>query len=96
MTELETAMVMIINVFDRYACAEGCKKTLNKGELKTLLEKELPGILANCKDKDAQDKIMKDLDEDTDGAVSFKEFTILVATLTILGHEVSGKTPPKK
>ena len=45
MTELETAMGMIIDVFARYAGAEGNKQSLTKGELKTLMEKELPGFL---------------------------------------------------
>ncbi|KAG8591381.1 hypothetical protein GDO81_000152 [Engystomops pustulosus] len=51
MTELETAMVMIINVFDKYSRKDGKGDTLCKGELKTLIEKELPGILGNAKDK---------------------------------------------
>lgn len=45
MTELETAMSMIIDVFARYSGAEGSKQSLTKGELKTLMEKELPGFL---------------------------------------------------
>lgn len=46
MSELETAMGMIIDVFDKYSRAEGNKQTLTKGELKTLLEKELPNFLS--------------------------------------------------
>lgn len=45
MSKLETAMGMIIAVFDRYAATEGNKLTLTKAELKTLLEKELPNFL---------------------------------------------------
>lgn len=45
MTELEMAMGMIIDVFARYSGAEGNKLSLTKGELRTLLEKELPGFL---------------------------------------------------
>lgn len=38
-------MGMIINVFARYAGVEGSKQSLTKGELKVLMEKELPGFL---------------------------------------------------
>lgn len=46
MSQLETAMGMIIAVFDQYARADGNRQTLSKAELKTLLEKELPNFLA--------------------------------------------------
>ncbi|XP_071988723.1 protein S100-P-like [Engystomops pustulosus] len=87
MTELETAMSLIINVFDNYSGKDGKGDTLSKGELKTLIEKELPGILRNAKDKSECDKLMKDLDIDGDAEVDFKEFIVLVAALTSLGHE---------
>lgn len=38
-------MGMIIDVFARYSGAEGNKQSLTKGELKVLMEKELPGFL---------------------------------------------------
>lgn len=38
-------MGMIIDVFARYAGAEGSQQSLTKGELKVLTEKELPGFL---------------------------------------------------
>ncbi|XP_075044893.1 protein S100-P-like [Mixophyes fleayi] len=96
MTELETAMVMIMDVFDRYACTEGNKDTLTKGEVKTLLEKEFPGILGKAKDKDACDKIMKDLDENGDCEVDFNEFIVFVAALITVAHERFGNKPQKK
>lgn len=45
MTELEVAMGMIVDVFARYSGVEGAKQSLTKGELKALMEKELPGFL---------------------------------------------------
>lgn len=45
MTQLETAMAMLMKTFDTYAAGEGSKDTLSKAEVKTLLEKELPGLL---------------------------------------------------
>lgn len=45
MTQLETAMALLMKVFDTYAAGEGKPDTLTKAEAKTLLEKELPGLL---------------------------------------------------
>lgn len=45
MTQLETAMAILMKTFDTYADAEGRKNSLSKGEARTLLEKELPGLL---------------------------------------------------
>ncbi|XP_058579142.1 protein S100-P [Neofelis nebulosa] len=87
MTELETAMGMIIDVFARYAGAEGNKQNLTKGELKTLMEKELPGFLQNKRDRDAVDKLLKDLDANGDAEVDFNEFMVFVAALTAACHK---------
>ncbi|KAM3940908.1 protein S100-P-like [Leptodactylus fuscus] len=86
MTELETAICLIMNVFDKYSCTEGKKDTLTKGELKTLMEKELPEIMRKAKSKDDCDKLMKDLDDNGDDEVDFKEFLILVSALTFRAH----------
>ena len=45
MTQLETAMAILMKTFDTYAAADGNKDSLSKGEAKTMLEKELPGLL---------------------------------------------------
>ncbi|OCT99306.1 protein S100-P [Xenopus laevis] len=96
MSELETAIAMIIDVFDRYASTEGNKLTLTKGEMKTLLEKELPEILVNAKEKDTCEKLMKDLDENGDSEVDFNEFIIFVAAITCLGHRKFSDMKPKE
>lgn len=45
MSKLETAMGLLMAVFDQYAGAEGDKGTLTNSEMKTLLQKELPGLI---------------------------------------------------
>ncbi|XP_069832510.1 protein S100-P [Dendropsophus ebraccatus] len=95
MTELETAMALLINVFDKYSGTEGKKDTLTKGELKTMMDKELPGILGNAKDKDDAEKLLKDLDENGDSEVDFNEFIIFIAAITSLGHERFANMPKK-
>ncbi|XP_010022636.1 PREDICTED: protein S100-P-like [Nestor notabilis] len=87
MSQLETAMGMIIAVFDKYAKADGDRQSLSKAELKTLLENEFPNFLAAGKDKDAIDKVFKNLDENGDSQVDFKEFVIFVAALTCCCHK---------
>ncbi|NWU92704.1 S100P protein, partial [Upupa epops] len=87
MSQLETAMGMIIAVFDKYAMADGNRRTLTKAELKTLLEKEFPNFLSSGKNTDAIDKLFKTLDENSDSVVDFNEFVIFVASLTCCCHQ---------
>ncbi|XP_054457724.1 protein S100-P-like [Anoplopoma fimbria] len=86
MTQLETAMAILIKTFDAYASAEGSKDSLNKAEVKTLLEKELPGLLKLAKNQDEVDKLMKGLDINGDSEVDFMEYVVLVASLTCACH----------
>ncbi|XP_056411071.1 protein S100-P-like [Hyla sarda] len=90
MTELETAMNLLIDVFDKYSIVKDTgerKKTLTKGTMKTLLDKELPGMVKNAKDKEEGDKLLKNLDENRDSEMDFKEFLECVAALTCMGDE---------
>ncbi|KAM6132762.1 protein S100-P [Pterocles gutturalis] len=87
MSQLETAMGMTIAVFDKYAKSDGKRQTLTKAELRTLLEKELANFLLSGKDKAAIDSVFKNLDENGDSQVDFKEFVIFVAALTCCCHE---------
>ncbi|KAL7382186.1 hypothetical protein ABVT39_018010 [Epinephelus coioides] len=82
-SELETAMESLIKVFHRYASKEGRSGTLNRRELRELMENELSTFLMSQKDPAAVDKIMKDLDTNGDGQVDFEEFVSLVVGLSI-------------
>lgn len=46
-----------------------------------------PFLLQSGKDKDAIDKVFKNLDENGDSQVDFKEFVIFVAALTCCCHK---------
>ncbi|KAM8897322.1 protein S100-P-like [Spinachia spinachia] len=87
MTQLETAMALLIQTFDKYAASEGSKSTLSKGEVKTLLEKELPGLLKLAKNPVEVDKMCKGLDLNGDSEVDFIEFMAIVATFTCACHD---------
>ncbi|XP_069488094.1 protein S100-P-like [Ambystoma mexicanum] len=96
MTAVEQGMCTFIGIFNKYAGKEGNKFRLSKAELKTLVETELPGFLENSKDKNALDKLMKDLDHNGDGEVDFTEYMTCMAAITCLCHEFFEKMPPKK
>ncbi|KAK6493544.1 protein S100-P-like [Huso huso] len=89
MSQLETAMVMIMKTFDKYSGADDNKGCLSKAELKTLMEKEFPSFLKGAKNQDEVDKLMKTLDHNGDSQVDFNEFVILIAALTCACHGCS-------
>ncbi|KAL6118835.1 protein S100-P-like [Pungitius pungitius] len=91
MTQLETAMAILMKTFDTYAASEGSKSSLSKGEVKTLLEKELPGLLKSAKNPADVDKLLKSLDFNGDSEVDFSEFVVMVAALTCACHDRSPK-----
>uniref|UniRef100_A0A3P9M2R5 Protein S100 n=3 Tax=Oryzias TaxID=8089 RepID=A0A3P9M2R5_ORYLA len=80
---LENAMQLMIQTFHKYSGNEGDKYTLSKAELKELLTTELGNYLGSAQDKEAVEKVMKDLDSNNDGEVDFTEFIILVGALTV-------------
>ncbi|XP_026228640.1 protein S100-A10b [Anabas testudineus] len=97
MTELEKCMENLIMIFHRYAKEDGNGKTLNKKELKKLIENELPTFLKSQKNPKTVDCIMKDLDSNRDDQLDFEEFLPLVAGLSLacekcyVLHELKGK-----
>ncbi|XP_036620259.1 protein S100-P [Trichosurus vulpecula] len=95
MSELETAMGMLIDVFDRYAGTDSNKETLTKEELKTLLEKEFPNFVKNGKNNEAIDKLFENLDNNKDAQVDFNEFMIFTAALTVTCHKYCHQKGPK-
>lgn len=86
MSQLETAMGILMKTFDTYAAGQGRKDTLTKAEAKTLLEKELPGLLKAAKKPGDVDKLLKGLDFNGDSEVDFNEFVVMVAALTCACH----------
>uniref|UniRef100_A0A3Q0RFD6 Protein S100 n=1 Tax=Amphilophus citrinellus TaxID=61819 RepID=A0A3Q0RFD6_AMPCI len=76
---LTQAMADLIVVFYKYSGNEGDKYTLTKWELKNLLQNDLcsSGMLG----------IMRELDDNKDGVVDFKEFVVLVTAVTIAAND---------
>ncbi|XP_029943807.1 protein S100-P-like [Salarias fasciatus] len=91
MTQLETAMSILMNVFDTYAGADGKPDSLSKTETKTLLQKELPGLLQAAKNQGEVDKLLQGLDFNGDAEVDFGEFVVMVAAITCACHDRCAK-----
>lgn len=87
MSELEKAVVALIDVFHRYSGKEGDKHKLKKSELKELINNELSHFLEEIKEQEVVDKVMETLDNDGDGECDFQEFMAFVAMVTTACHE---------
>ncbi|XP_041665967.1 ictacalcin-like [Cheilinus undulatus] len=87
MSEIQTAMTLLISTFEKYAGREGNKHTLNKAELKDLLQSELGEMLGRANDKTAVDRIFSELDANRDNSVDFEEFGKMIFCLTVMCHE---------
>ncbi|XP_047455997.1 protein S100-P-like [Mugil cephalus] len=87
MTQLETAMTILMQTFDTYAGTDGKKDSLSKAEVRTLLEKELPGLLKSAKNQGEVDKLLSGLDFNGDAEVDFSEFVVMVAAITCACHD---------
>nr|prf cystic fibrosis antigen [Homo sapiens] len=74
LTELEKALNSIIDVYHKYSLIKGNFHAVYRDDLKKLLETECPQYIR----KKGADVWFKELDINTDGAVNFQEFLILV------------------
>ncbi|XP_006010943.1 protein S100-B isoform X2 [Latimeria chalumnae] len=87
MSDLENAIVTIIETFHRYSAKEGDKYKLKKSELKELINNELSHFLGEIKEQETVDKVMESLDEDGDTECNFQEFMTFIAMVTSSCHE---------
>ncbi|KAL6068746.1 hypothetical protein STEG23_029909, partial [Scotinomys teguina] len=63
---LEEAMDVVVNIFHQYALREGDKRKLSKGEMKELLQKEMPSVVGEKVDEKGLKTLFNDLDENSD------------------------------
>ncbi|KAM4701017.1 protein S100-B-like [Discoglossus pictus] len=86
MTELESSMVKIIDVFHSYA---GQKCKLKKKDLKKLINTQMSTFVKNIHDPKTLDIIFRDLDANKDLEIDFSEYAALVAMVTSACHTAS-------
>ncbi|XP_077404358.1 ictacalcin-like [Vanacampus margaritifer] len=87
MGEVQAAICLLINAFQKYAGKDGDKNNMSKGEVKDMLKEEFGLEMGKAKDQAAIDRIFKDLDMNSDNKVDFMEFASLVASLAMVLQE---------
>ncbi|XP_044529973.1 protein S100-A9 [Gracilinanus agilis] len=93
---MEKALDIMVNTFHQYSGQVGDPDTLTRGEMKQLINKEMPNFLKNAKDLQNSKHIMQELDTDQNGQVNFNEFSVLMARLIMATHERMHETAPDK
>ncbi|XP_077428902.1 protein S100-B-like [Vanacampus margaritifer] len=84
MSNLETGMVNIIRVFQKYSGENG---NLKKDELRALINNEMSHFIKKI-DKNELDELFADIDQNGDLEIDFKEFITLVARVTSACQEL--------
>ncbi|XP_007525454.1 protein S100-A8 [Erinaceus europaeus] len=87
LTNLEKAINNIIDIFHKYSLKTGNYHSLYRNDLKSLMESECSMYL---KEKNA-DTWFTELDINSDQAINFEEFLILVIKIAVAAHKASHK-----
>ncbi|KAM7138480.1 protein S100-A2-like isoform 1-T2 [Macrochelys suwanniensis] len=90
---LQQALAVLVCTFQRYSKQEGDRFTLSRGELKKLLEKELPSLGDVQVKEGAFEELLSILDANKDGEVDFQEYIRFVAVACTLCHEFFVDSP---
>ncbi|KAM4860816.1 protein S100-A9 [Thomomys bottae] len=87
-SQMEKHLDTIINSFHKYSTLQGNQDTLNKRELKRLVNEDLKNFIKkeNRNEKELKE-LMEDLDTNQDQSLDFNEFVILLARLIHASHE---------
>lgn len=92
---MECSLETIINIFHQYSTRLEHHDRLNQKEFKQMVKKELPNFLKKQKRNEAAiNHILEELDTNADKELSFEEFSMLIARLTVASHEEMHKTAP--
>ncbi|XP_015236043.1 PREDICTED: protein S100-A11-like [Cyprinodon variegatus] len=68
---METAVGVLVSQFKAYAGRDGSSDTLSRDEFQKLVKSELPNLVKNAGDPAAIDQLMRSLDNNNDGELSF-------------------------
>ncbi|XP_043073565.1 protein S100-A11 [Puntigrus tetrazona] len=78
---MESAINVLISEFKTYAGKDGSVHTLSKEEFQSLVTSQLPNLVKNASDPATIDQLMKSLDENNDGELTFLEFWQLIGSV---------------
>ncbi|XP_030042730.1 LOW QUALITY PROTEIN: protein S100-A16 [Microcaecilia unicolor] len=80
-SELEKSIEVLVRNFYKYAEKKGKKDKMTKKEFRKMVGSELNHILTNTQSKEGADKLIKSLDADEDGKISFDEVLDLIVEI---------------
>ncbi|XP_041259923.1 protein S100-A4-like isoform X2 [Onychostruthus taczanowskii] len=92
---LEQAMALMVTTFHKYSAKEGDKYKLSKAELKELLNKELPVFGSKQTSEASLQKLMSNLDCNSDNEVDFQEYVTFLACMAMMCNEFFQDLPDK-
>ncbi|XP_059366187.1 protein S100-A11-like [Carassius carassius] len=78
---MESAINMLVSQFKTYAGKDGSVNTLSKDEFQNLVTSQLPNFVKNASDPATIDQLMKSLDANNDGELTFLEFWKLIGSV---------------
>ncbi|NWX35996.1 S10A4 protein, partial [Notiomystis cincta] len=92
---LEQAMAVMVTTFHKYSGKEGDKYKLSKAELKELLNKELPIFGSKQTSEASLQKLMSNLDSNSDSEVDFQEYVTFLACMAMMCNDFFQDLPDK-
>uniref|UniRef100_U3CKF6 Protein S100 n=1 Tax=Callithrix jacchus TaxID=9483 RepID=U3CKF6_CALJA len=87
LTDLEKALNSLIEVYHKYSLIKGNYHAIYRDDLKKLLETECPEYTK----KKTAEAWFNELDINSDNAINFQEFLILVIKVGVQAHKDSHK-----
>ncbi|XP_062963124.1 protein S100-A8 [Cynocephalus volans] len=83
LTDLENALDSFIDVYHKYSLLQGNYHSIYMDDMKKLLEKECPQFIK----KKSAETWFKELDINSDGAINFEEFLVMVIKVGVEAHK---------
>ncbi|XP_028609164.1 protein S100-A8 [Grammomys surdaster] len=87
LTELEKALNSMIDVYHNYSTIKGNHHAVYRDDFKKMATTECPQFVQNKN----TDNLFKELDVNSDNAVNFEEFLVLMIKMGVASHKDSHK-----
>ncbi|XP_069074158.1 protein S100-A4-like [Pleurodeles waltl] len=84
---LEKHCETMLQTFKKYSGKDGNSGELDQAELCQLVKNEFPSLSGSGKDEEAVGEVMKMMDMDGDKRVTYKEFAMFLAILSMVMEE---------
>ncbi|KAL6068748.1 hypothetical protein STEG23_029911 [Scotinomys teguina] len=87
LSDLETALESMVEVYHKYSQMKGNNHALYKDDMKKLLTTECPHYVQNKN----TETVFKELDINQDNAINFEEYLVLMIKMGVAAHRDSHK-----